>query len=56
MKSASNSDINNIVYTNNSEDVAIEMANLDLHNIINSGPLILKSLLLILITMLCAYT
>ena len=38
MKSASNSDIKNIVYANNSEDVAIEMANVDIHNITNSGP------------------
>ena len=32
-----NSDIKNIVYANNSNDVAIEMANVDNHNI-NSGP------------------
>ena len=30
MKSASNSDIKNIVYADNSEDVAIEMANVDI--------------------------
>ena len=37
MKNASNNDIKNIVnvYTNNSEDVAMEMANVDIHANIN---------------------